>query len=304
MLSHRMLQDLVLRGRAFSIAPGRPLLMGIVNTTPDSFSDGGRYPDVASQRALAHELHEAGAALIDVGGESGVTHSPAVSADEEADRVIPLVEALVADGLAVSVDTWKGPVARAALEAGAVLVNDMSGLSDPGVAAACAEAGSGLVITHTTAPPKARSTPAYDNVVADVCEFLRARVQFAIEHGVLREGLIVDPGVDVSKSPATTVELLRGLGEVVALGHPLLLAVSRKDFIGALTARPPRERLAGTLAAIGAGVDAGAAIVRVHDVRAAADYLEVRAALRGDSDVRPDLALPDDLRWEGPVGPG
>jgi dihydropteroate synthase len=274
----------------------RPLIMGIVNASPESFSDGGRYATLHDQVLRALELVEQGADLIDVGGESGVTGIPAVAAEEEVRRVVPLVERLAAEGVRVSVDTWKPAVARAALAAGAEMINDVSGLRDVELADACAEAGASLVVMHTRAEPKVKAFPEYDDVLADVVEFIRERVQVALEHGVAGERIVVDPGPDFAKTPAQTVEALRGLGRLRELGYPILLAVSRKDFVGALTDRPPREREAGTLAAIGAGVDAGVAIVRVHDVAGTVDYLKVRAALAGEEPVDPELRLPDELR--------
>lgn len=280
----------------FEIERGAPLVMGIVNASPESFSDGGRWPTLDDQVARGLELIEQGAHLIDVGGESGVTGVPAVTAEEEVRRIVPVVERLAAEGVLVSVDTWKPAVARAALQAGAVLINDVSGLRDPGLADACADADAGLVVMHTRAEPKVKEFPEYDDVVTDVVEFVRERVALAREHRVDDERIVVDPGPDFAKTPAETVAVLRGLDRLGELGRPILLAVSRKDFIGALTGRPPLEREAGTLAAIGAGVDAGAAIVRVHDVAATVDYLAVRAALAGERPVDPELRLAKELR--------
>jgi dihydropteroate synthase len=214
-------------------------------------------------------------------------------------RVVPIVEGLAAAGVDVSVDTWKAPVARAAVDAGAVMINDVSGLSDPGVADVCAESGAALVVMHTRVPPKVKGFPGYEDVVDDVLEFLRGRIDEALARGVGWDQIVVDPGPDFAKTPAETVEALRGLARLRAeLGRPVLLAVSRKDFVGALSARAPRQRLAGTLAAIGEGVDAGASIVRVHDVEAASDFLNVRAALRGERDVPAELRLDPGLRRE------
>jgi dihydropteroate synthase len=280
----------------FEIERGAPLVMGIVNASPESFSDGGRYATLHDQVVHALELVEQGAQLIDVGGESGVTGIPAVAAEEEARRVVPLVERLAAEGVLVSVDTWKPSVARAALAAGAVLINDVSGLRDPALADACAEAGAGLVVMHTRAEPKVKAFPDYDDLVADVVTFVRERVALAVERGVEEERIVVDPGPDFAKTPEQTVAALRALDRLAALKRPILLAVSRKDFVGALTGRAPRDREAGTLAAVGAGVDAGAAIVRVHDVAATVDFLTVRAALAGERPVDPELRLPDELR--------
>jgi dihydropteroate synthase len=282
--------------RSFELERGRPLVMGIVNASPESFSDGGRWATLDDQVARALELVGEGADVIDVGGESGVTGVPAVAAEEEARRVVPLVERLAAEGVLVSVDTWKPSVARAALAAGAAMINDVSGLRDPALADACAEADAALVVMHTRAEPKVKAFPDYDDVVADVVEFVRERVALARERGVAEERIVVDPGPDFAKTPAETVAVLRALETLGELGRPILLAVSRKDFVGALTGRAPRDRSAGTLAAVGAGVDAGAAIVRVHEVAATVDFLTVRAALAGVSEVDPALRLPDELR--------
>jgi dihydropteroate synthase len=270
-----------------------PLLMGIVNATPDSFADAGDHPDL---EARAAELLEAGADLIDVGGETASGHHPAVSAEEEIARVAPLIERLAARGARVSIDTYKPKVAEAAIEAGAVLVNDVSGLRDPAMADLCARTGAGLVIMHTRVAPKGTLLdPAhYDDVVADVTGFLHERMTVAIARGVDPEQLLLDPGPDFAKTPAQTVAVLRRLDDVLALGRPVLLAISNKDFVGALTARPPRERLAGTLAAVAHGLEAGAHVLRVHDVAAAADFLRVRAALRGDFELAPEDGLTPD----------
>jgi len=272
---------------------GRPLLMGIVNASPDSFSDGGEAADLSTQLAHARALLGAGADLLDVGGESARGDRPAVSAEAEIERVVPLVERLAAAGALVSVDTYKPAVAAAAVEAGAALVNDVSGLCDPALAEVCARAGAALVLVHTRVEPKGTllDPAAYADVVGDVAGFLRERMELAQAHGVAFEQLVVDPGPDFAKTPAQTVAVLRRLDALRGLDRPLLLAVSRKDFIGAITGRAPRERGAGTLAALAYGVDAGAHILRVHDVAAAADFLAVRAVLSGERDLAPDEGL-------------
>ena len=287
-----------LRERTLELPPGRPALMGIVNATPDSFSDvqGEKPLDTLVERAL--ELVAAGAAIVDVGGESGRTDREAVSVDEEAARVVPLVERLAGEGVAVSVDTWRAPVARAALDAGALLINDVSALSDPEIAVACAASGGGLVITHTRVAPKTRGYPGYGDVVADVTQLLGERAATAAELGVDREQLLLDPGFDIAKTPAESVELLRRLPELEALGRPLLLAISRKDFVGALTERRPRQRDPGTLGAVEPALELGVgSLLRVHDVAGVADFLAVRAALRGDAEA-PSAPLDDALRRE------
>jgi dihydropteroate synthase len=268
--------------------------MGIVNAGPDSFSDPGPRT-IGALAVRAGQLAVEGASIIDVGGESGRTDRPVVSEDEEIERVVPLVERLAGEGLRVSVDTWRAPVARAALAAGASMINDVSALSDPGVAEACADRGASLVITHTRVPPKRKGFPAYIDVMADVTRLLSERVQEAKRRGVAQERLVLDPGLDLGKTPAESVELLRRLPELVALGYPVLAAASRKDFVGALTGRPPAGRDAGTLAALDAAVEGGASILRVHDVAGARDYLAVREALRGE---RQAPRLDDSLRRE------
>ena len=287
---------LELGGRA-----GGPLIMGIVNATPDSFSDGGRFGTLTAQVELARELVDAGADILDIGGESASTGRPPVAVEQEIERVAPLIERVVGElGAIVSVDTYKPAVAIAAIAAGATIVNDVSGLRDIGLAEVCAQTGAALVVMHTRAAPKQRmqDPDLYDDLTAEVIAFLRERVEQAIAAGVDPEQLILDPGPDFAKTPAQTIELLAQVGRLHELGRPLLMAISRKDFIGALTGRTPRERLPGTLAALAHGVDAGAHIFRVHDVAAAADFLRVRAALAGELAPRRDLALAEEHRYE------
>ncbi len=279
----------------------RPWLMGIVNATPDSFSDAGLSQTVDERVELARSLLSAGADVIDVGGESGVTNRPAVDPATEIERVVPVIERLTGVlGARVSVDTYKPAVARAAIAAGASIVNDVSGLRDPALATVCADTGAGLILMHTRAAPKQKVfDPGLDGrVMADICEFLQERIDIALERGVQFEQLMLDPGPDFAKTPAQTVEMLRELDALHTLGRPLLLAVSRKDFIGAITGRPPRERLGGTLAAVAHGVEAGAHVLRIHDVAAVADFLAVRSALDGGRELKAGLRLADELRWE------
>ncbi len=278
----------------------RPWLMGVLNASPDSFSDG----DAAGLEARVERVREllaAGADLIDIGGESAITGVPAVAVEEEIARVVPLIERVAGElGAVVCVDTYKAAVAEAAVAAGAAIVNDVSGLIDLGVADVCARTGAALVVMHTRTPPKVRrDDPAlYDDVVADVLAFLAQRMAAARERGMRDDQFLVDPGPDFAKTPAQTAEVLRRLGELHTLGRPVLLAASRKDFIGALTGRSPRERLAGTLAAVAEGVDAGAHVLRVHDVRDVADFLAVRGVLRGEREVADGLLLAPELRHE------
>jgi dihydropteroate synthase len=287
-----------LPGRVLELERGRPILMGIVNASPESFSDGGEVSDLAAQLSRALELTEQGAALIDVGGESGVTGVDPLEPQQEIERVVPLVERLAAEQIIVSVDTWKAPVAQAALEAGASMINDVSGLREPLLADACAAHGAALVLMHTRAEPKHKDFPGYDNVIEDVVAFLGERMALAVERGLDEEHIVLDPGPDFAKTPAETVEVLSRLRQLHDLGRPILLAASRKDFIGAITGRSPRQRLAGSLAAAGEGVDQGATILRVHDVAETRDFLDVRDTLRGVVKVSEELRLEEGLRRE------
>jgi dihydropteroate synthase len=290
--------QLRLRDVHLTFEPGSPSIMGVVNASPESFSDGAESATLDLQLARAQALIEAGADLLDVGGESGVTNRSPLSAETEIARILPLVTELVAAGHLVSVDTWKPTVAFAALEAGAHLINDVSGLLYPEIADYCARFGAGLVLMHTRAEPKVKTFPVYEDVVADVCEFLAEKMALAQSRGVEAEQVVLDPGPDFAKAPAETVAVLRRLADLAPFERPILLAVSRKDFVGALTGRRPAARLAGTLAAVAEGVDAGASILRVHDVAEVVDFLRVRRALRGELDVPPDLHLPEELRRE------
>jgi dihydropteroate synthase len=292
------LPRLALPGRSIELERGRPLVMGIVNVGPDSFSDSVRLDTVERQVEHALSLVAAGADLIDVGAESGVTYSAASDAEVEAGRVVPVVERLVAEGVLVSVDTWKAPVALAAVEAGAAVVNDVSGLADPQLAGVAARSGAGLVVMHTRAEPKREQFADYGGaVVEDVEAFLRDRIELATSCGVAFEQLVLDPGPDFAKSPQESVEVLRALPALQGLGRPILLPVSRKYFLGAITGRAPADRLAGTLAAMLAGVAAGAAIVRVHDVAAAVDALAVWRVLEGLDELPEFDAGDESLKW-------
>ena len=280
---------------------GRPWLMGIVNATPDSFSDAGLGQTLEERIELARSLLAAGADVIDVGGESGVTNRPPVEPAVEIERVVPVIERLTGElGARVSVDTYKPAVARAAIAAGASIVNDVSGLRDPELADVCAETGAALILMHTRAAPKQKVfDPSLDGrVMADIEAFLRERIDLALGRGVEFDQLMLDPGPDFAKTPAQTVEMLRHLEVLHSLERPLLLAVSRKDFIGAITGRPPRDRLGGTLAAIAHGVQAGAHVLRIHDVAAVADFLAVHDVLDGGRELDADVRLSNELRWE------
>jgi dihydropteroate synthase len=292
--------------RAFRIPSGlvsigaTPLVMGIVNASPNSFSDGVRDDTLEAQVARAQALVDAGADLIDVGGQSGVTNEAEIPVQRELERVVALVEALARRRIMVSIDTYRPAVARAAVQAGAAIVNDVSGLLYPEVATICAQAGAALVIMHTRARPKQRidDPELYGDVTGDVVEFLSQRMATAADLGLSAEHVIVDPGPDFSKTPAQTVRVLRELDRVEELGRPVLLALSRKDFVGAITGRRPRGRLAGTLAAIAALSGRPGQILRVHDVAEVRDLLAVLAVLRGEQELDGDLVLAEDLRRE------
>jgi dihydropteroate synthase len=279
-------------------------VVGVVNATPDSFSDSGDRSTSGSIRQVERHLAD-GAGIIEVGGESNVTNRPAVSASEELERVLPVVEAAVSLGATVSIDTYKPEVAAGALEAGAKIVNDISGSGSDEMVALCADAGAHMVVMHTEVPPKTQlwDEALYpDGVTARQLDFFGERLKRLAEAGVPAERVILDPGPDFGKTPRQTVESLRGIPRLLELGCPVMLAVSRKDFVGAITGRRPSERAAGTLAAIGIGLDLGATVLRVHDVAATSDFLKVRAALTGDSEVPADLRIEESIRREKPVG--
>jgi dihydropteroate synthase len=285
--------------RTLAFTPGRPLVMGIVNANPDSFSDAIRRTTLDAQVAYALALVEDGADLIDVGGESGVTYTGTTAETVELERVVPLVQRLVAEGVLVSVDTWKPAVARAALAAGAAILNDVSGLHDPALADAAAEAGAALVVMHTRAAPKQVAFPEYqDGVVEDVLDVLRDRCALAREHGVAHEQLLLDPGPDFAKRPQESVDVLRALPRLRAeLDRPVLAAVSRKYFLGAISGREPADRLAGTLAAVGHAAAAGAAMVRVHDVAEVVEFLAAQRVLTGIEEIGAFDEDDDGLKW-------
>jgi dihydropteroate synthase len=240
-----------------------------------------------------------------VGGQSAVTNQPELDAREELDRVLPIVQRLAGDhpDLLVSVDTYKPLVAAACLDAGAAVINDVSGLLYPELAELCARHKAALVVMHTAARPKQRlQTPdLYADVVTEVVDFLRDRIERACAAGLPERSLIVDPGPDFTKTPHQTLTLLRHLDRVRTLGRPLLLALSRKDFLGAVLEKRPRGRDAGTIAAIAhlAATTPGN-IVRVHDVAATRDVLRTIDALTGRIEIDPDYVLPDSLRYEPP----
>jgi dihydropteroate synthase len=265
--------------------PG-PFFMGIVNATPDSFSDGGQYLARDAAFAQAERLAEEGADLVDVGGESTRPGAPDVPVDEEIARVVPVIAALRSRGVTVpiSIDTRKAQVARAALDAGADLVNDVTGLADPALAALVAERGVPVVLMHMRgAPSDMQSHAVYGDVVEDVAGELAGALRRAEAAGVRRDQVILDPGIGFAKTAEHNLALLAAIPRLRALGRPLLVGPSRKSFIGAVTGAPVSERLPGTLAAVAACVLAGAEFVRVHEVAQARQAGLVAAAIRAAS---------------------
>lgn len=288
-------------GRVLELEDRAPAIMGIVNVGADSVADPLRLWTLEDQLRVARRQIEDGARIVDIGAQSGRTDTEQIPAEQEIELLLPLVQALAAEGATVSVDTWRAEVAAAAVRAGAAIVNDVSGLADPEMAGVVARSGAALVLMHTRAAPKTAEFPGYQDPLADVAAMLEELIERALSAGVAREQLILDPGLDFAKTPQESVEVLRRLGELRALDRPLLLAVSRKYFLGMLTGRGPVDRLAGTLAALSFGVDAGARILRVHDVPEAVDFLAVSAALRGQGPAQM-LGDPADerLKWLPP----
>ena len=259
----------------------RPSVMGVLNVTPDSFSDGGEFVEPAAAIAHGRRLFEEGAALVDVGGESTRPGARPVAADEELARVVPVLEGLA--GLPLSIDTSKAQVARRALEAGAELVNDVTALrADPELVEAVAGSGAYVCLMHMQGEPRTMQVaPHYDDVVGDVLAFLEQRVAFAVEHGVREERICVDPGIGFGKTPGQNLELLRRLHELRALGRPVLVGMSRKSTLGKVLGDTGATigGLAASLAAAVAAFERGAWMIRAHDVRETVEALAVASAV-------------------------
>ena len=256
--------------------------MGVVNVTPDSFSDGGQFLDADAAVAHGLRLTSEGADILDIGGESTRPGAEPVGEDEELRRVVPVIERLAHDGDArLSIDTTKVAVARAALEAGATLVNDVSALRlDPGMAALVAGSGAGCCLMHMLGEPRTmQEDPRYDDVVSEVKAFLEERLAFAVAEGIDEERVWLDPGIGFGKTVEHNLELLRRLDEIVAIGRPVVVGTSRKSFLGKLAGgRDEGERLPGTIATNVLALERGASVFRVHDVAQNADALAVAAA--------------------------
>jgi dihydropteroate synthase len=262
---------------------GQPFaVMGIVNVTPDSFSDGGRW--LNAELAVRHglELEAEGAAILDVGGESTRPGAQPVSQPEELRRVMPVIEGLMAGGARarISIDSSKAPVAEAALRAGAALVNDVTALGgDPAMAEVVAASGAELCLMHMLGEPRTmQDDPHYDDVVSEVKSFLEARMAFAVSEGIAEERILLDPGIGFGKTLEHNLELLRRLDELVALGRPVVIGASRKSFLGRLTGRDVDGRVAATVAVNVLAFEGGARLFRVHDVAPTHDALQVVAA--------------------------
>jgi dihydropteroate synthase len=257
-------------------------IMGVVNVTPDSFSDGGLYFD--TEAAIAHglELEADGAVILDVGGESTRPGAAAVAEDEELRRVMPVIEGLVAAGCKaqLSIDTSKSGVAARALRAGATLLNDVTAFrGDPEIVEVAAATGAECCLMHMLGDPRTmQDDPHYDDVVTDIKAFLEERMAFAIDHGIPEQKLMLDPGIGFGKTVAHNLELLRRLGELVELGRPVVIGTSRKSFLGRITGREVDDRIAGTIATNVLAYERGARVFRVHDVAPVRDALAVTAA--------------------------
>lgn len=278
----------ILHAGAFRFKLDRPLIMGIVNVTPDSFSDGGQF--LRSQQAISHALNlaEQGADILDVGGESTRPGALPVPEEEELRRVLPVLEALSARGLPVSVDTRKPVVMRAALAAGAAMINDVMALREPGAIEVLAASDAAVCLMHMQGEPQSmQQAPGYRDVVNEVREFLAQRATACEQAGIVKNRIVIDPGFGFGKTLEHNLALLRGMRQLCELNLPVLAGVSRKSMLGALTGRPVDQREHAGIAAHLAAVQRGASIVRVHDVAAMKDALKVWQAIEGEATSEP-----------------
>jgi dihydropteroate synthase len=262
----------------------RPLIMGVVNVTPDSFYDGGRHANARTAIEHARRLVEEGADLLDVGGESSRPGADPVAPDEELRRVLPVLDGLREVGVPISVDTAKPEVMRAVLEHGAAMINDITALASPGALESVARTEAGVCLMHMQGRPRTmQADPVYADVVAEVRDFLEARVEACAAAGIARERIVLDPGFGFGKTVDHNLALLARLGDIAALGFPVLAGWSRKSSLGRITGRPAEDRLAASLAAALLSVQHGARMVRVHDVAATRDALALLAAVESAS---------------------
>lgn len=262
----------------------RTLIMGVLNVTPDSFSDGGDYDTVEDARDRAREMIKAGADIIDIGGESTRPGAAPVDLEEEADRTIPVIEALMGEiTVPVSIDTYKSEIARRALDAGASIINDISGLRfDPPMIGLLADRNVPVIIMHMQGDPRdMQEEPAYDDVVSDIIRFLRRQAEAALGGGVKAEKIMIDPGIGFGKTLEHNLEIMRRLDEFSSLGYPLVLGTSRKRFIGEVLDRPVGERLLGTAATVAFSISRGVDVVRVHDVEEMSEVVRMTDAMCG-----------------------
>lgn len=266
----------ILHAGAHRLSLATPRIMGIVNATPDSFSDGGCWPDPQAAIRHALKLREAGADILDVGGESTRPGAAAVSADEEIQRILPVIKALVGEGCLVSVDTRKAEVMQVALDAGVAMVNDVRALCEPGALQAVAASDAAVCLMHMQGEPHSmQHAPRYDDVVDEVRLFLQDRVAACVEAGISRERLVVDPGFGFGKALQHNLDLLRHLDRLAVIGVPVMAGLSRKSMLGTLTGRDVGEREFAGVAAHLAAVARGVRLVRVHDVAAMRDALAI-----------------------------
>jgi dihydropteroate synthase len=266
----------------FQFDLARPLVMGIVNITPDSFSDGGQHASTAAAIAHARQLVADGADILDIGGESTRPGAATVSEQEELARVLPVIEGLRGIDVPISIDTWKPEVMRAALEAGVSMVNDINALLEPGALDVVAKSNVAVCLMHKQGTPQTmQQQPQYQDAVTEVSVFLYERISSAVAAGIARERIVIDPGFGFGKTLAHNLNLLRELESFCALGVPVLAGMSRKSMLGAITGRDVNERMAASVAAALLAVQRGAAIVRVHDVRETVDALNIWNAVNG-----------------------
>jgi dihydropteroate synthase len=266
----------------FQFDLSRPLVMGIVNVTPDSFSDGGRHASTAAAIAHAVQLLEDGADILDIGGESTRPGAAEVNTQEELDRVLPVIEGLRSIAVPISIDTYKPEVMHAALAAGACMVNDINALQDVDALNIVARSDAAVCLMHKQGSPKSmQQQPQYQNVIAEVSTFLRLRMVAAEAAGIARDRIVLDPGFGFGKTLAHNLDLLRELEKFCALGVPVLAGMSRKSMLGAITGRDVNERMVASVAAALLAVQRGAAMVRVHDVRETVDALKIWNAVNG-----------------------
>ena len=268
----------------FKLDLSRPLVMGIVNVTPDSFSDGGQHLQRDAAIAHARQLIAEGADIIDIGGESTRPGAQPVSIQQELDRVLPIIEALRGAPVPISTDTCKPQVMQAAIAAGVQMVNDINALQDATAMHAVAAGNVAVCLMHKQGDPQTmQAQPHYQDVVAEVCDFLRGRIAAAVASGIGRERIAIDPGFGFGKTLAHNLALLRGLGKLAELGVPVLAGLSRKSMLGALTGQDVEHRVHASVAAALLAVQRGASIVRVHDVRATVDALKIWNAVNTEN---------------------